>query len=377
MITRRMAIMLTAVGLILAAFIGWKLFSGMMMKKYMAAMSHQTATVSAMPAEMTDWSPILQAVGTLRAERGTDIAPQLAGVVAEIAFKSGDEVKAGDLLLRLDDADDVASLHALKATAELARLTYARDKELVKTRAVSQATLDNAVASYKSAQAQVTAQQALVDKKSIRAPFSGRAGIRLVDVGQYLTAGTKVTTLQTLDPIYLDFPVPQQAISQIRKGQKVSVTTDAYPGATFEGKVTAIDPKLDPETRNVSVRAELANPDLKLLPGMFGSLTITTGAPQKLLTLPQTAITYNPYGESVFVIKKGEAGADGKPTMIAQQTFVVTGDTRGDQVAITGGIHEGDMIVTAGQLKLKNGTPVTINNDIKLPNEANPVVQDR
>lgn len=377
MMTKRMATMLIVVGVILAGFVGWKLFVGMMTRKFLAAMSHQTATVSAMPAEAMDWSPVLKAVGTLRAVRGTDIAPQLAGIVAEVPFKSGDDVKAGDVILRLVDEDDIANLNALKASAELARITYERNKQLVKSRTVSQAALDNAIATYKSAQAQVAAQQAVVNKKRIVAPFDGRVGIRLVDVGQYLAAGTKVTTLQALDPIYVDFSLPQRNVRQIATGQKVLVTTDAFPGESFSGEIIAIDPKLDPETRNVAIRAQLANPDRRLLPGMFASINITTGSPEKRLTLPQTAITYNPYGQSVYVVTKGEPGPDGKPVMTARETFVTTGETRGDQVAITGGIKEGDMIVTTGQLKLKNGMAVTINNEVKLPNEINPVVQDR
>lgn len=377
MMSRRMAFMLIVVGAILAGFIGWKLFVGMMTKKFMASMSQKTEVVAAAPIGETDWTPVLRAVGNLRAVRGTDIAPQLAGIVADVPFKAGSDVKAGDVLLHLVDEDDVANLNALKAAAELARLTYERNKELVRTRAVSQAALDTAIANYRSAQAQVAAQQAIVNKKTIVAPFAGRVGIRLVDVGQYLAAGTKVTTLQQLDPIYIDFPLPQRNISSIEPGQPIAARTDAFPGITFDGKVVAIDSKVDPETRNVAVRAEVANPEHKLLPGMFGSVTITTGTPKKLLTLPQTSINYNPYGESVFVLKKDESSTPEKPVYVAQETFISTGETRGDQVAITGGLKSGEMVVTSGQIKLKNGTRVTINNDIKLPNDAHPTVEDR
>ena len=375
--TRRMVIMLAIVGAILAGFIGWKLFTGMMIKKYMASMGNQADTVSAMTVKTEPWSPTLKAVGSLRAVRGTDIAPQLAGIVAEVPFKSGDEVKAGDVLLQLVDEDDVATLNSLKANAELARLTYERNKELVRTHAVSQAALDNAIATYKSALAQVAAQQALVNKKQIKAPFSGRVGIRLVDVGQYLSPGTKVTTLQALDPIFIDFSLPQQSIRLVKPGQKVTMTTDAFPGESFTGEISALDPKADSETRNVSIRAELSNPDHKLLPGMFGSVTILTGTPENLLTLPQTAITYNPYGQSVYIVKKGEPGEDGKPVLTVQQTFVTTGETRGDQVEIVKGIKEGDEVVTAGQIKLRNGSHVVIDNSVKMPNDANPTVQDK
>lgn len=376
MITRRMVIMLAVAGLIFGGIILFLIARGIMIKNFMASMGQQPQTVSSMVVGYEDWKPTLKAVGTLKALKGIDVAPQLAGVVADIPFQSDSDVKTGDLLLRLDDRDDVAKLNALKAEAELARLTYNRSKELVRTRAVSQAQLDTATANLKSALAQVTAQQALVDKKSIRAPFDGHVGIRLVDPGQYLTAGQKVTTLQTLDPIFVDFTLPQQSVRLVAVGQPIELTTDAFPGVVFAGKIKALDPKLDPQTRNIAVRAEIANPDKKLLPGMFGALTITTGEPQRHLTLPQTAITYNPYGETVFLIVKGEPGEDGKAKLTAQQKFVKTGETRGDQVTIVSGIKEGDTVVTSGQLKLKNGTPVTINNDIQLPNEAAPKPQD-
>lgn len=375
--TRRMVIMLAIVGIILAGFIGFQMLKAHFIKNFVASMGNQAATVSAITASNQSWSPSLRAVGSLRAVRGTDIAPQLAGVVSDIPFKSGEEVQAGDVLLQLADEDDVANLNALKASAELARLTYERNKELVRTRAVSQASLDNAVATYRSAQAQVAAQQALVNKKQIRAPFAGRVGIRLVDVGQYLSPGTKVTTLQSLDPIFIDFSLPQQSVRLVEPGQQVTATTDAFPGETFTGKIVAIDSKLDAETRNVSVRAELANPGHKLLPGMFGSVTIVTGAPQSILTLPRTAITYNPYGQSIYLVKKGEAGEDGKPVLTVEQSFVTTGEARGDQIAIVKGVKEGDMVVTAGQIKLRNGSHVVIDNSVKMPNEAEPTVQDR
>ncbi|HUD50270.1 efflux RND transporter periplasmic adaptor subunit [Parvibaculum sp.] len=375
--TRRMVIMLAIVGIILAGFIGFQMLKAHFIKNFVASMGNQAATVSAITASNQSWSPSLRAVGSLRAVRGTDIAPQLAGVVSDIPFKSGEEVQAGDVLLQLADEDDVANLNALKASAELARLTYERNKELVRTRAVSQASLDNAVATYRSAQAQVAAQQALVNKKQIRAPFAGRVGIRLVDVGQYLSPGTKVTTLQSLDPIFIDFSLPQQSVRLVEPGQQVTATTDAFPGETFTGKIVAIDSKLDAETRNVSVRAELANPGHKLLPGMFGSVTIVTGAPQSILTLPRTAITYNPYGQSIYLVRKGEAGEDGKPVLTVEQSFVTTGEARGDQIAIVKGVKEGDMVVTAGQIKLRNGSHVVIDNSVKMPNEAEPTVQDR
>ena len=375
--TKRMIIMLVAAIVIFGGVLGFLIFRGIMIQKYIASMGQPPQTVTTTIAKYDDWEPTLDAVGSLKALKGTDITPELAGIVAEIPFESDSEVKEGDLLVKLANEDDVAKLKSLQADADLARLNYDRSKKLVKSRAVSQAQLDTATATLKSALAQVAAQQALVDKKEIRAPFDGRVGIRLVDIGQYLTAGQKITTLQALDPIYVDFTLSQSNVSKISVGQAVAIKTDAYPGQTFTGKVIALDPKLDTATRNIAVRAELANPDHKLLPGMFASVKITTGAKEKKLTLPETAITYNPYGETVFLVEKGKPDADGKTPLIAQQKFVVTGTTRGDEVAITKGISEGDTVVASGQLKLKNGTPLIINNSQSLPVEAAPNPQDQ
>lgn len=377
MMTKRMAIMLAIAGLIFGGVIVFLVVRGIVIQRFIASMGQPPQTISTTIAAVEEWEPTIGAVGTLKAQKGTDITPQLAGIVSEIPFESDSDVKQGDLLVGLANEDDVAKLKALEADADLARLTYNRTKELVRSRAVSQAQLDNATANLKSAMAQVAAQQALVDKKQIRAPFDGHVGIRLVDIGQYLTAGQKITTLQALDPIYVDFTLAQRDVNLVTVGQTVSLTTDAYPDMTFSGKVIALDPKLDPVTRNIAVRAQLANPDRKLLPGMFASVTITTGAKEKKLTLPQTAITYNPYGETVFLVIEGEPDADGKTPLVAQQKFVQTGTTRGDQVAILSGVEEGQTVVTSGQLKLKNGTPVIINNDTPLPNDAAPQPQDQ
>jgi membrane fusion protein (multidrug efflux system) len=377
MMTKRMTVMLIIVGIVFGGVAAFQLFRSYMIKKFLASMGNQPQTVSTMVAKSEDWMPALKAVGTLRAVRGTDIAPQVPGVVAAIPFKSSEEVKKGDLLLQLDDTDDAAKLRALKASAELARLTYNRTRQLAQKGTVSQAALDSATASLRSIEAQVAEQQALVAKKRISAPFAGSIGIRLVDVGQYVTPGQKITTLQTLDPIYMDFSLPQQNLQQIKMGQKVSVVTDTFPDLSFDGEITGLDPKVDPQTRNVSVRAQVANPDHKLLPGMFATASISIGTPRSFVTLPQTAITYNPYGETVFLVKEGPAGNDGKPTLIADQVFVVTGDTRGDQVAVVKGIEEGATVVTVGQIKLKNGTPLEINNEVKMPNNPAPRPQDQ
>ncbi len=243
--------------------------------------------------------------------------------------------------------------------------------------AVSQATLDTDAANLKNAKAQVAQQQAVLEKKTLRAPFAGHLGIRAVDLGQYLSAGTVIVTLQALDPIFVDFYVPQQSVDQVRLGQSVAVKVDAFKGQTFDGEIAAINPKVDASNRNVQIRATLKNADHRLIPGMYATIDIVTGKPQNYITLPQTAITYNPYGDTVYIVDTKGNDAEGKPQYIARQSFVTTGATRGDQVAVLKGVNEGDMIVTAGQLKLHNGTTVLIDNSITPTADASPVPIDR
>jgi membrane fusion protein (multidrug efflux system) len=325
-----------------------------------------------MVAASTEWRSQIEAVGSVRAVNGANLSAQVAGTVSAVHFQSGADVKKGDLLLELESADDVAHLEALKATAAMAQLTYDRDRTLVKTNAVSQQTADTDESNLKNAKALVAQQQALVDYKFVRAPFAGRLGIRQVDLGQYLAAGTAIVTLQQLDPIYVDFYAPQQSIAQLKVGQAATAKVDTYPNRHFEGKILAINSLVDAATRNVLVRAEFANKDGFLLPGMFATVDIDTGAPQKYVTLPQTAVAYNSYGDIVYLVEDKGKDANGKPQLVARQTFVTTGATRGDQVAIVKGVKDGDTVVTAGQVKLRNGTPVLINNTVQPANDPNP-----
>jgi membrane fusion protein (multidrug efflux system) len=368
----RMIIMLVLTGLVLAAVFGFESFKGVMIRKFMATLSNPPQTVSTMVAASTEWRSQIEAVGSVRAVNGANLSAQVAGTVSAVHFQSGADVKKGDLLLELESADDVAHLEALKATAAMAQLTYDRDRTLVKTNAVSQQTADTDESNLKNAKALVAQQQALVDYKFVRAPFAGRLGIRQVDLGQYLAAGTAIVTLQQLDPIYVDFYAPQQSIAQLKVGQAATAKVDTYPNRHFEGKILAINSLVDAATRNVLVRAEFANKDGFLLPGMFATVDIDTGAPQKYVTLPQTAVAYNSYGDIVYLVEDKGKDANGKPQLVARQTFVTTGATRGDQVAIVKGVKDGDTVVTAGQVKLRNGTPVLINNTVQPANDPNP-----
>jgi membrane fusion protein (multidrug efflux system) len=374
--TKRMVIMLILVAVLFGGIFGFQAFKARMTKKFMAAQKMPAETVSTITAGVQTWQAQLEAVGSLRAFRGADIAPEVTGIVSSIHFKSGQDVPSGALLVELNTDTDIAKLKSLQALAELAGQTYKRDKQQLKNQSISQATLDSDTANLKSAEAQVAEQQALVDKKLIRAPFAGRLGIRAIDLGEYLNAGTKIVTLQALNPIYDDFYLPQKSISQIAIGQKVSVRADAFPGRTFDGEITAISPKVDLNTRNVEIRAKVSNPESLLLPGMFAITDIKVGGPKQYVTLPQTAISYQPYGNSVFLVETHGTGPDGKPILVAQEKFVTTGDTRGDQVAVLDGVKTGDTVVTAGQIKLHSGTPVVINNTIQPTNEAAPKVKD-
>jgi membrane fusion protein, multidrug efflux system len=372
---KRMIIMLVAVGLVLGGVFGFQAFKAHIIKKVMASFANPPQTVSTTTASLEQWHTTISAVGSFTADQGANLSLEVPGIVTEIDFRSGQTVQKGDVLLRLRADDQIATLHALEATASLARINYDRDLKQYRAQAVSQATLDADAATLKNDEAQVAAQQALVDQKILRAPFSGQLGIRAVDLGEYLQAGTTVVGLQALDPMFADFYLPQQDLSRISVGQTVTAAVDAYPGHDFAGRIAAIEPAVDPNSRNVEVRAELPNPDHLLRPGMFTTLTIDTGTPEKLITLPQTAISYNSYGDSVFVVQKKSA-PKGAPDLFAEETFVTVGPTRGDQVAVLKGVSAGETIVTSGQIKLHNGSPVLINNTVQPLDSANPVLTD-
>ncbi|BCZ78753.1 MexH family multidrug efflux RND transporter periplasmic adaptor subunit [Paraburkholderia terrae] len=376
--TKRMIIMLICVGVLLGALVGFNLFKAHMIRKFMASNAAPAATVTSAVARYQSWQPQLSAVGSLRAVRGVDVTTEVPGLVREIPFNSGQEVKAGQVLLRLNDDSDRALLASLQAAAELAQTVYKRDKAQYDIQAIAKAQLDADAADLKSKRAQVDQQAALVEKKTIRAPFAGRVGITTVNPGQYINPGDAIVTLQAIDPIYADFYLPQQQLGQLQVGQTVVVDTNAYNSRTFDGKIRSINPRVDNTTRNVQIEATVDNRERKLLPGMYANVKIDAGNEERYLTLPQTAITYNPYGATVFVVKPGEhKDAHGKVMPIAQQVFITPGPTRGDQVAILKGIGEGTQVVTSGQLKLKNGTPLVIDNRVLPSDSPNPTPQEQ
>ena len=388
----RMVVMLIGVTVLIGAIVGWNTFTAAQMKASMGTGGIPPATVSTTVARAQDWHENLGAVGTLRAFRGVDVSTEIAGLVSKVNFASGRDVESGTVLLELTSDVERAQLEALKVAAELAKTTLARDREQFTVQAVSQATIDNDEADLRSKTAQMTQQQATLEKKTIRAPFGGRLGISTVAPGQYLNAGDKIVPLQAIDPIYVDFYLPQQQISQVKRGQEVTVTSDAWPGREFNGKLSAINSTIDPSTRNIQVEATISNPQRDLLPGMYTKVNIQTGSTQRFITLPQSAILHNPYGEAIYLAQppapaKAEAGAatsnaakkggTAAAELVASQVFVTLGPTRGDQVAILKGIEEGATVVTSGQMKLRNGTPLVVNNAVTPRSDPNPKPQEQ
>ncbi len=374
---KRLLIMLIVVGLLLGGVFWFIHFKSSMMKQFMTAQGEPVQTVSTLTASYQFWLPKLEAVGSLHAVQGVDLSAEIPGIVSELYFKQGDTVEVNTPLLQLRINDDHAKLAALNASAELAGMTYQRAQAQFDVQAISRQSVDIEKANLHVAQANVAQQQALIDKKTIRAPFSGRIGIRQVDVGQYLKDGTAIATLQALDPIFVDFFVPQQSLSTLKIGQTVTLHVDTYPTQPFNGSISVINPKIDLSTRNVQVRATLKNPEHALLPGMYATVAIGTGAAQRYITLPRSTITFNPFGSTVFLLQSAEKDSKGQAKLIAKQTFVTTGETRGDQIAILSGVHEGDTVVTSGQIKLHNGSRVQINNSVQPSNDAAPQPKDQ
>jgi membrane fusion protein (multidrug efflux system) len=369
---RRRLIIIMGIVLILAAgIIGFNLFKAHMIGLALAQNASPKQTIATGKVKFDDWQPQLAAVGTLRAVRGVDVTTEVAGLVRTIEFHSGQEIGSGATLVQLNADSDVAQQQALAAAADLAQVVLKRDEVQFQAQAISQAQVDSDAADLKNKRAQEAAQAALVAKKTLRAPFAGRLGITTLNPGQYLNPGDKVVTLQQLDPILVDLRLPQQSLARIAVGQLVTLTADTWPGVSFAGHITAINPLVDSATRNVQVEASVDNHSRQLFPGMFGHLQIASGALVHALTLPQSAVTYNPYGATVFLVIP-----DGKGGQTVKQTFVTLGETRGDQVQALGGVKEGDVVVTAGQLKIKNGTPVTIDNSIRPSNDPNPAPQE-
>src|SRR5438270_2095971 len=331
--------------------------------------------VTTIVAKREKWPATLNVIGTTAAVQGVTVSADLPGTVARIAFDSGRAVKAGEILVELDTRQERAQLAALEAQRDLARINFGRIQQLVNEGVIARTEYDNAVAQQKATEAQVGEIHATIARKTIRAPFSGVLGIRQVNLGQYLAAGQAIVPLQSLNPIYVNFGVPQQTSAQVLGGRRLRVTSDDLPGAEFNGRVTAVDSVINEATRNIQVQATLPNPNGKLRPGMFVQVQVTLGASRQAIALPASAINYAPYGDSVFVVTN-LTDPKGKTYRGVRQQFVKVEGSRGDQVAVVSGVNAGDEVVTSGVFKLRNGAAVQVNNKVQPPNNPKPKPED-
>ena len=321
--------------------------------------------VNVIEVRSEEWRPRLSAVGSVSAVQGALISAEQSGVVREVAFEAGSDVQAGAVLVRLDSDVEQAQLRSAEAAAALARMSLERSRNLIKSHSISQADVDVADANMKQADAQIANIRAAIDKKVMRAPFAGRLGIRRISIGQYVNQGDPVVSLQALDPVYVDFSLPQQRLGELHAGLQVDVASDAYPRQPFSGFITAVDPNVDPATRNVRVQATFANADARLRPGMFVALDVVLARSQDVLVIPETAVLHAPYGDSIFVVEESaEPGPDGQKALVVRQQTVRLGDRQGDFVVATEGAQEGDKVVSTGVFKLRAGMPVVIDNTL-------------
>jgi len=368
---KRMLVMLAATMLIVAAlgFVKFKQIQTAIAQG--AAFQPPPAAVTTIVAAQAEWPSTLAAIGTAAAVRGVTVSADLPGIVDRIGFESGQSVGHGDVLAVLDTRQERAQLAAADAQRDLARVNFDRMRGLLSERVVSQAEFDRASAEQRQAEARVGEIRAAIERKTIRAPFAGLLGIRHVNLGQYLSGGDALVTLQSLNPIYVNFGVPQQAMGSLRAGRSVRVAVESLGGLELKGPITAIDSVVDESTRNVQVQATLANPQGKLRPGMFVQTEVAIGAASTVVSLPVSAISYAPYGNSVFVVADLQ-DQNGKTYRGVRQQFVKLGGSRGDQIAVVSGIKAGDEVVTSGVFKLRNGAAVLVNNNVRPGNNPSP-----
>ena len=332
-------------------------------------------TVSTVPVTTERWERSIESVGSLRAVQGADLSTEESGVVTKIFFENGAEVKAGDLLVELDTDTEQANLRSAEAEQQLASTVYERTRRLRENNTVPQSDLDAAESQLRKMSALVEQLKATIRKKQINAPFSGRLGIREVNLGQFVDQGDKIVSLQSLDPIFVDFLLPQQLIAGLTPGSPLRVLTDVYPGRVFDGQLTAVNAEIDPVTRNIRLQGTLQNPGGLLRPGMFGRVQLSLGEDEEVTAIPLTAVITATYGDSVFVVTPKD-GAEGAQQLVAEQRFIRTGRTEGDFVAVTEGLKPGEIVVSAGAFKLRNGATVEVNNDMAPRPERAPRPQD-
>ncbi len=368
-----------AIGGLLALVILLVGIKGLQISKMMAAAKAMTPppqAVSSAEVREENWAPVLSAIGSVSAVQGAIIAAELGGVVSEVKFENGGVAKKGDVIMKLDASQEEALLRSAEAEAELSRTDLERTQGLASQKVVSKAELDAAESKFRRLTAIVDQMRSNIRKKTLVAPFDGQLGIRQVNVGQMINPGQQVVALTSLDPVYVDFALPQQHLAQLSQGLEVRVRSDAVPGRVFPGKLTAVNSMVDTATRNVSVQATLDNPDHQLRPGMFAKAEVVLPEKSSALVIPGSAVSYAPFGDSVFIIEKKKDEKTGKETQVIRQQFVRIGEARGDFVSVTEGLKAGETVVGTGVFKLRNGMAVTINNDLAPKPQVNPTPVD-
>jgi membrane fusion protein, multidrug efflux system len=370
---KRMIVMLAVVGLVLGSlgFVKYKQIQAAVAQN--AGFQPPPTAVTTIVAQRETWPSTLDVIGTVAAIHGVTVSADLPGTVDKINFESGKWVKEGDVLVELDTRQERAQLAQVEAQRDLAHINYGRTQQLVQEGVIARTEYDNVTAQQKLTEAQVGEIRATIARKTIRAPFSGILGIRQVNLGQYLAAGQAIVPLQSLNPIYVNFGVPQQ--TQLSLGRTLRIASDDLPGAHFTGRVTALDSVVDQSTRNITVQATLANPQNKLRPGMFVQVALGLGASTQVIALPASAINYAPYGDSVFIVTDLK-DPKGKPYRGVRQQIIKLGGTRGDQVGVISGINPGDEVVTSGVFKLRTGGAVQVNNKVQPNNNPSPKPED-
>src|SRR6266536_5773174 len=371
---KRMILML-GVAVVLLTALGFVKFKQVQSAVHASAFQPPPESVTSIVAQREQWPATMGIIGTVEAVHGVTVSADLPGTVARIAFYSGQSVREGNVLVELDTRQERAQLAALEAQRDLAHVNFTRMQQLVNEGVISRMEYDQATAQQKATEANVAEVKATIERKTIRAPFSGILGIRKVNLGQYLAAGNAVVPLQSLNPIYVNFGVPQQTAGQVRVGRNLRVTSEDLAGKVFTGRVTAIDSGEDEATRTVQVQATLSNPEGKLRPGMFVQVEVVLGASRPVITLPASAISYAPYGDSVFIITDLK-DPKGQTYRGVRQQFVKVQGTRGDQVAVVSGVNAGDEVVSSGVFKLRNGAAVQVNNKVQPGNNPAPKPED-
>jgi membrane fusion protein (multidrug efflux system) len=357
------------IGIFIAIFVATFIFYGVkmfMVSWYMSHYQEPPITVSTIRAELKTWNPFLSTVGSLKASNGVDVNSEVSGQILAIDFQSGEHVKQGDLLIQLNDSVDQQTLLRDEAKLRFDKIDFDRKELLLKENAVARTSVDAARAAYLQSSAAVQSDKVIIAQKKIRAPFSGKIGIRQVNVGQYITTGTGIVTLQALDPMYVDFSLPEQDLPNLKNGQDIHLKVDAFSNKIFQGKIIAINPLIDVNTRSVAVRAIIPNQDETLYPGLFAEVQVILPELKNVITVPQSAVTYSLYGDSIYVLAAKGKDKKGQPEFIAEQKYVKVGERRDNDIAVVSGINSGDTVVTSGQIKLHSGAKVLINNTVTL-----------